>query len=249
MTAPARSHPEPEAGTDATRRAERERLLRTFGHEAKSPLNVILGYAGTLLMQLPGPLNAAQEQQLLAVQLSARQLLDLLDDVLDVVRLEVGEAPCSLQPLELTRAIRQAVSSTGGLFAERGLTVAVEPHPDAAVVADGSFFQQILTELLENAARFTDRGGVRVAVSPRDGGWVLAVHDTGLGIAPAALGALFKPFELVASASLRSRQGPGLGLYLARRLAERMDGTLQVQSTPGAGSTFELWLPAAAART
>jgi len=236
---------------DELERANRakDRFLATMSHELRTPLNAILGFTGLMLMRLPGPLTETQERQLTHVQNSGRHLLALINDLLDLARIESGHADLVLEDVD-TIAVFDEVAATLRPAAEsRGLSLAVRPAPVPTVArADRRALRQVALNLLGNAVKFTTQGGVQVRTEParREGRAMLAiaVADTGVGIAPEDQARLFQAFVQVGDRRLRE-QGTGLGLHLSLKLVEQMGGALTLHSEPGAGSTFTLWLPRA----
>ena len=228
-------------------------FLATMSHELRTPLNAIIGFTGTLLMKLPGPLNIEQEKQLRTVQLSAKHLLSLINDLLDVAKIESGKLELRLEPVPCQRVIEEVVGALQPSAAGKGLHLAVHvPEQDVVVFADRRSLSQILINLSNNAIKFTERGSVTIELHEADGATNLveiSVIDTGIGIAAADLGKLFQSFAQIESGSRRRIEGTGLGLYLSRKLAELQGGRIAVQSAPGEGSRFSLFLPAGPATT
>jgi protein-histidine pros-kinase len=249
-------------------RAEAERanraksaFLASMSHELRTPLNAILGFTGTLLMRLPGPLNPDQERQLATVQRSGKQLLALINDLLDLAKIESGKVELRLAPLVCQEVLAEVVTTLRPLAEEKRLRLVVEAPAEPLVLAsDARALSQILLNLLGNAIKFTDAGEVVVALGRRSsdqgpiasgseeaglaGGrsWLVtfAVRDTGIGIRLEDQAKLFTEFGRVDSAAVREREGTGLGLRLSRQLAALLGGTITVQSEYGAGSTFTL---------
>ena len=226
-------------------------FLATMSHELRTPLNSITGFTGILLQELPGPVNAEQRKQLGMVRDSARHLLALINDVLDLSKIEAGQLEVRRDPFDAQASIRKAAALVEPLARPKGLDFDVEIAPDIGMLTgDAQRFEQILINLLNNAVKFTERGGVTLtaAIESADAGTPVlrvAVADTGIGIKPDDLQALFQPFRQVDSGLTRQHTGTGLGLAICRRLADLLGGTITVESEPGRGSTFALRLPAA----
>jgi signal transduction histidine kinase len=226
----------------------KDRFLASMSHELRTPLNAIIGFTGTLLMKLPGPLNAEQEKQLRIVQTGAKHLLSLINDLLDVAKFGANKVTLNLESVDCNALIVE-VSATLELEARRkGLAFGVHVPPEAvALQTDRRALSQILINLLGNAIKFTEHGRVDVLLREQllpDGGRSvqMRVQDTGPGIARQEQPRLFEAFSRVESANRRHQEGTGLGLYLSRKLAEALGGTLRFDSEEGRGSTFVLEL-------
>ncbi|MEQ8230845.1 MAG: ATP-binding protein [Gammaproteobacteria bacterium] len=229
----------------------KDQFLATMSHELRTPLNAILGFTGTLLMGLPGPLNTEQERQLGTVKRNAQHLLALINDILDVVRIEAGKVELHLERVEVQDVVREVESTLRMLAESRGLSFTVAlPEPPLVLSTDRRALTQILLNLANNAIKFTDQGGVRISVTreARAGGAdaVIAVADTGIGIREADRARLFEAFAQLDEARERLQEGTGLGLHLSARLAELLGGHINLYSEHGAGSVFSLTLPAPA---
>ena len=223
----------------------KNRFLATMSHELRTPLNAVLGFTGTLLMKLPGPLTADQEKQLRTIQSSARHLLALINDLLDLAKVEAGRIELHPEPTDLAEVVDEVASTLRPLADKKGLRLRVDPPaPDVVVETDRRAVRQILLNLTNNAIKFTEEGEVAIAVGRRtDGGSTVAevrVTDTGCGIAPEDQARLFQAFTQLDSSSTRRYEGTGLGLHLSQKLAELLGARIRLESAPGAGSTFAL---------
>ena len=225
----------------------KDRFLATMSHELRTPLNAIIGFTGTLLMQLPGPLTPDQDKQLRTVQSSARHLLSLINDLLDLAKIESGKIELNLETLSCQDLIREVATSLHPLAENKSIKLTVDLPPDELfVVADRRSLRQILINLTNNAIKFTEQGAVtlklrKVQVS---GGCAtqFMVLDTGCGIKAEDQKHLFQAFSQVDSSTTRKFEGTGLGLHLSEKLAELLKGHITYESEFGKGSTFVLHL-------
>jgi len=224
----------------------KDRFVASMSHELRTPLNAVIGFTGTLLMELPGPLTQEQERQLQIVQSSARHLLSLINDILDLAKIESGKADLHVEPIALAPIVSEVATTLRPLAEEKGLELTVAlPPGDVDVRSDGRAIRQILINLTSNAVKYTERGSVRIELA-RDGasGAAVRVVDTGVGIRSEDLPRLFAAFEQLDTTNTRRVEGAGLGLHLSRRLADLLGASIRIQSERGTGSTFTLVLPA-----
>ena len=231
--------------------AEASRMKSAFianmSHELRTPLNAIIGFTGTLLMKLPGPLVPDQERQLTTIRTSARHLLSLINDILDVARIEAGKVTIDSAPVQCQQLLSETTDSLRQLAAQKDLDLRVDMPPEPIVIdTDRRALTQIIINLVNNAIKFTDTGGVTITLSQAlENGAQLtrfAVTDSGAGIRPEDQEKLFQAFSQLDSTSTRHVEGAGLGLYLCQNLANLIGGTLSLQSDFGRGSTFTLTL-------
>ncbi len=221
-----------------------------MNHELRTPLNAIIGFTGTLLMQLPGPLNADQVKQLTTIKTSAKHLLSLINDLLQIARLDADKPDLRLESVDVRSASRDAIETLAHEAARKGIQLVGpnDPQPEVAR-ADSRAVAQILINLLGNAIKFGAHGRVEVSVASAGvagGSRVVrvSVRDEGPGIDEATRAHLFTAFGRGAGAG--AFESTGLGLFLSRRLATAMGGTLDCEPATGSGTTFTLTLPAPA---
>jgi PAS domain S-box-containing protein len=219
----------------------KDRFLATMSHELRTPLNAIIGFTGTLLMKLPGPLNADQEKQLKTVQGSARHLLALINDLLDLAKIEAGKVELNLEPVQCRAVLEDAVQSLRTLAEGKGLALRLEAAEDLTVRADRRALSQIVLNLLNNAIKFTERGEVQVSLRRASGHVHIEIADTGIGIRAEDQARLFTAFMQL-EGTTRQQEGSGLGLHLSQRLAGLLGGAIVVRSEHGKGSVFTLLL-------
>ncbi|MBB3118552.1 PAS domain-containing sensor histidine kinase [Pseudoduganella violacea] len=226
----------------------KDRFLAAMSHELRTPLNSIIGFTGTMLMKLPGPINSEQDRQLRTIQTSARHLLSLINDLLDLTKIASGKVDMHLERIDCCALLDELVLLFRPQARQRGLGLSLRlPPTPLSVHSDRRALQQILINLLNNALKFTENGevGVTLEATEQEGRprAVIRVRDTGVGIAPEDQALLFQAFTQIDQGSTRQFEGTGLGLHLSQKLAELLKGNITCDSRPGAGSTFALSLP------
>jgi len=221
----------------------RNRFYASMSHELRTPINAVIGYSTLMLDNIYGPLNVKQKEGLQRTLKAARHLLELVNDVLDLSKIEAGKIELSLQPVMFPSLIEDLFVTIRPLADEYGSTLSLDMDGDPFnIVSDPRRVRQILLNLLSNAIKFGEGKPIRVACKQNeDRGVQIEVVDQGVGIAPDDMTRIFEEFVQVSESK---QPGTGLGLPISKRLAHLLDGSLTVCSTPGEGSTFRLTLPA-----
>jgi signal transduction histidine kinase len=222
-------------------------ILATISHELRTPLTSIIGYTDMLEHGVFGSLPEPTVEPLDRIRYSGQILLRMINDILDFSKMETGPFVIDQYAVDLPTVIRSVAGTLQPQIYARGLTLTLDLAPNLPLVyANSSRLEQIVTNLVANAIKFTDRGSITIRTSACDDRVRFSVQDTGIGIAPNDLKLIFQPFHQVDNQLTRRFGGTGLGLAISKRLVELMDGTLLVDSTPGEGTTFTCELRAAA---
>jgi signal transduction histidine kinase/PAS domain-containing protein len=222
-------------------------FLATMSHELRTPLNALEGYSSLLEEGIYGPVTEAQRGALARMRRARAHLVELIDQVLDVARVEAGTKRVQPEPVRLPALVRDVAEALRGAADARGLSLAVEVRDDVPTLrTDPGMVRQILVNLVGNAVKFTQRGGITVRLLSEADSVRLEVADTGEGIAPELQERVFEPFFQVDPSTTRREGGVGLGLALSREFARLLGGDLTVRSAPGEGTTFTLSLPVTA---
>jgi signal transduction histidine kinase len=244
------------AEAEAANQAKSE-FLSIMSHELRTPLNAIIGYSELLDLGMPGQLSDEQRRHVVRIRESADHLLGLVNEILDLGKVEGGRLFVRSEPTSIGKAVDAAIGVIQPIADSRRVSLVRPRDADVQYVGDSDRVRQIIVNLLSNAVKFTSVGGcVTVDCSvvdrpdpdcciddPKGRYTRLSVADTGIGIPQERVASIFEPFVQVDSGYHRTKEGSGLGLTISRRLARLMRGDLTVASEPGRGSTFSLWLP------
>ena len=224
----------------------KNRFLANMSHELRTPLNGIIGFAEFLADGKPGAVNAKQREYLLDILSSGKHLLQLINDVLDLAKVEAGKMELFPETFPLQKAVDEVRAVAKPIAQKKRIRVSADIAPELDLVKlDQQKFKQILYNLVANGIKFTDDGGaVDIRAVPHGSHqFKLSVRDTGIGIRPEAIGRIFTEFEQLETGTSRRYEGTGLGLALTRKLVELHDGDIEVESEVGKGSTFSVVLP------
>ena len=223
-------------------------FLANMSHELRTPLNSILGFTDVMMEGLDGPLTEYMDNDLRLIQKNGQHLLHLINDVLDMAKIEAGRMNLNPESFKAFEVMEEVTNITSTLASEKSLSLFINEAADRdiTIYADRTRLRQVMINLVNNSIKFTEKGEVALNVSPMDGGRLLiSVQDTGLGIPPEKLEAIFQEFTQVDSSTTRKTGGTGLGLPISRRLVEMHGGRLWADSAgiPGEGSIFFVELP------
>ena len=222
----------------------KSQFVASMSHELRTPLNSIIGFTSLLRQGLSGPVNAEQQKQLEIVQASAKHLLTLINDLLDVSRIEAGRADLEREVFDFAAVLDEVLRILKPMADRKGLEVIAEVSAEAIPMrGDRKRTLQVLLNLANNAVKFTEKGRVRIQAAILGDRLRVAVADTGIGIKSEHIGMLFEAFRQVDGSARRVYEGTGLGLYLCRKLLGLMGGEIQVESEYGAGSCFTFTMP------
>ena len=222
-------------------------FLASMSHELRTPLNSIIGFTSLMLMEVPGKINEAQKEQLTRVKRNGDHLLELINDVLDISKIEAGKVELNISEFNLSELMREMTSSIQPEMDVKGLKLIYEAA-DAEVIikSDRRRLQQIIMNFFSNALKFTEQGEVICRLEVEDSGWVtITVEDSGVGIKVDDMKRLFEPFQQISMDYTNNYKGTGLGLYLCEKLSHVIGASIEAKSEYGEGSQFSITLPPA----
>jgi PAS domain S-box-containing protein len=223
----------------------KSKFLANMSHELRTPLNSIIGYTDLVLTDKAEPLGNTGRRNLETVLRNARHLLGLINDVLDISKIEAGKMSVHAETFDLKAVLDSLLTSTEPLLHGRPVQLVLETHPDIGQVhTDETKLRQIVLNLLSNAIKFTTEGRITLSARPHDHDrFLIEVRDTGIGIAKEHQALVFEEFHQVDSSTTRAVGGTGLGLAISRKLAQLLGGKLTLESEPDVGSTFTACIP------
>jgi len=217
-------------------------FIASMSHELRTPLNSIIGFTGIMLQEMSGEINEEQRKQLTLVKNSANHLLNLINDVIDISKIEAGKVEIAIEEFDLSVLAQEIKDSFAVAVDKKGLELSLKAPPTLVIESDERRTKQILVNFVSNAVKFTDRGEIEIKVTKRDEVAEISVRDTGIGIRKEDMGKLFKTFSRITTKG-RIEEGTGLGLYLSKKIAYLLGGDITAESEFGKGSVFTLTLP------
>ncbi|HEY6830609.1 MAG TPA: ATP-binding protein [Gemmatimonadaceae bacterium] len=219
-------------------------FLASMSHELRTPINALIGYSALMLDGVLGEVNPRQSDALLRGRAAAEHLLALINDILDLAKIEAGKMPLHIEDVSLREVTTEVTQQIEPMVRKKQLDFTIDVSPDCPIIhSDRTKIKQVLLNLLSNAVKFTNKGSVSVQAECAPGGVRIDVVDTGIGIRQSDLQAIWEDFRQVDQSRTREFPGTGLGLSITRKLLERLGGTVTVQSSYGEGSTFSVFLP------
>ncbi|RWI14110.1 ATP-binding protein [Mesorhizobium sp.] len=222
----------------------KSQFLANMSHELRTPLNSVLGFTELLVDGIYGELPDRAKTTVARVQANGRHLLGLINDVLDLSKIEAGQLTLALEDYSVGQIVRSTVTAVEPLARSKGLSLAATVAENLPLGrGDERRLTQVLLNLVGNAVKFTETGAIDILADAVDGHFEIIVRDTGPGIAPTDQGLIFDEFQQVDSSSTRQKGGTGLGLAISKRIVEMHGGTIGVESVPGSGSTFRMKIP------
>jgi signal transduction histidine kinase len=220
-------------------------FLASMSHELRTPLNAVIGYSALLIDGIAGKMNAAQFDYVTRSRAAAQHLLSLINDILDMAKIEAGKMPVHVEWVQLPDLIREVTEQVEPMVTSRDLLYTAVVDPGCPPIeTDKTKVKQILLNLLSNAVKFTNRGSINLAARCQgDSSVLLEVRDTGVGIKPEEMDAIWEDFRQLDQSTTRSYGGTGLGLSITRKLTHQLGGYVAVESEFGVGTTFSVRLP------
>ena len=218
-------------------------FLASMSHELRTPLNSIIGFAGIILQGMAGEINEEQRKQLTMVKNSANHLLSLINDLLDISKIEAGKVELLIEEFDLSALVQEVKDSFRVGAEEKGLSMSLQMPKRLTIKSDERRTKQVLVNLVGNAVKFTDRGEIETKVVKKDRTVEVSVNDTGIGIRKEEIDKLFKAFSQISSEGRPKQEGTGLGLYLSKKILGLLGGEIKADSEFGKGSVFTFTLP------
>ncbi len=222
----------------------KSQFLASMSHELRTPINVVLGYTSLMQEQLFGTLTPKQIGVMERIHTTSKHLLELINDILDLSRIEAGKMPIHVEEVDTGALLSELAGQVRPLLEKKGLTLTVEADDLPDLMTDRTKLMQVLLNLMSNAIKFTQQGGVALRARAADEGWIrITVEDTGIGIKPEHLNTIFEDFRQVDQSPSREYGGTGLGLSITKKLLSLLGGTIDVDSEVGVGTAFSIEVP------
>lgn len=218
-------------------------FIASMSHELRTPLNSIIGFTGIILQGMAGEINEEQRKQLTMVRHSANHLLALINDIIDLSKIEAGKVELTIGEFDLSNLVQEVRDSFRVSAAEEGLKMSLKMPKRLVIKGDERRTKQVLVNLVGNAVKFTDKGEIEIKVAKKEGMAEVSVRDTGIGIRKENMDRLFKAFSQIPAEGRPKQEGTGLGLYLSKKIAGLLGGDIWAESEFGKGSMFTLTLP------
>jgi len=217
-------------------------FIASMSHELRTPLNSIIGFTGIILQGMSGEINSEQEKQLTLVKNSANHLLALINDIIDISKIEAGKVEIVLDEFDLSVLAQEIKDSFAVAVDKKELELLLQTPPTLIIKSDRRRTEQVLVNFLSNAVKFTDKGEIEIKIVKKDKMVEMSVRDTGVGVKKEDMNKLFKDFSRIPIKD-RTIEGTGLGLYLSKKIADLLGGDIRAESKFGKGSVFTLTLP------
>ena len=218
-------------------------FLASMSHELRTPLNSIIGFTGIMLMGMTGELTKEQKKQLAMVKNSANHLLDLINDLLDISKIEAGKVKISPEEFNFSQVVNEVKDTLSAKLMEKGLELISVGQEDIHIYSDRLRIKQVLMNLVANAVKFTEKGGIKITSEVVEDKLRVSVIDTGMGINAEDMDILFEPFQQIDMSTTKEFEGTGLGLYLCKKIVILMGGDIFAESDFGKGSEFVFTVP------
>ena len=218
-------------------------FLASMSHELRTPLNTIIGFTGIMLQSVTGEITEEQRKQLTMVKSSANHLLALINDVIDVSKIEAGKIELDIEEFNLSNIAQEVKDSFKAAAEKKGLELSLEMPKELVIKSDERRTKQVIMNFVSNALKFTDKGKVEMTVAKEDGKAEVSVRDTGIGIKKEHMDTLFKAFSQTPTEGRPTQEGTGLGLYLSKKIVDLLGGEIKAESEFGKGSVFTFTLP------
>ena len=218
-------------------------FIASMSHELRTPLNSIIGFTGIMLQGMAGKITLEQQKQLTMVKNSANHLLALINDIIDLSKIEAGKVELFIDEFDLPDLIREVRNSFAVTAGEKGLKMSLKTPDKLTIESDERRIRQVLVNLMGNAVKFTNKGEIGITAAKKDGAVEVSVRDTGTGIRKEDMDKLFKSFSQIHTDSMPKHEGTGLGLYLSKKILGLLGGSISAESEFGRGSVFTFKLP------